>query len=216
MKYHEYVFEGNPGAGKTTVMQRLSSALEEKNLKFEVKAPFRIVKEHLRETRGGEDPLYDIWQSKNLVDAEMALGLLRQTILQSRNEITSLQEEGTAILLYDRGWLTLLRALEDLGRTSDIIDGERDFWLNHGQVPDTFFITTPSRVSIQANTTRGLQADWRFSEETLRNDHARRATLIDDFHHRVIERFEVQSIDQDRGPIIAAIQAHILNRLDTI
>src|SRR5689334_13163805 len=108
----EYIIEGNPGAGKSTVLSKIVNGLTEKGLRVKVATPFRDVKETLKGERGGEDPLYDIWQSKNISDAEMALKLLRESVLQSREKIAKLQNDGNAVLLFDRGWLTLLRALE--------------------------------------------------------------------------------------------------------
>lgn len=196
----EVVFEGHDASAKTPIIERLTQRLGEENHKVDVCAPFTRANERIRAS-GGRD-IYENWISGERRKVLEGLSLLRSIVQEAR-------VQASGILLFDRGWMTVLRSLDDvpagtLNPEDTDLQAELDFWLVPVS-PTVFGVARPEITRACSRFNPDIPWD-------IDVDFERRCDLAQQFSPRVVYQYELFSKQQDLAPFIEGILSRILTQ----
>ncbi len=186
--------EGTKGAGKTTTIAAVRERLGAQGWTVEVYAPFHAGNEWARaQDHEGGVPMMESSPEANramvawLTDAMRAQ---RERFLAAHGA-----SERPALLIFDRGWITLHAYLYEgawarLARERDAIDALWNAAL--AEAPPTFFIHTKPEVTLRRragalDAVSGLQTDAR-----LKSDYERRMALAREHPDRIVRAWETR------------------------
>lgn len=141
-----FVIEGQAGAGKTPLIEKIVNNLNNNGIYTVSKAPFTLANQYIIDNELTEEyPLgiYSCW-GKSTESALFAEELLIKYIEEGIEDV----KEKNGVVVFDRGWLTVCMGLLD----SVHIEKEKRIkhWLNT-QVP-TFFLDTQQHITKGRNT----------------------------------------------------------------
>lgn len=162
--------EGMKGAGKSTTIQGLRNSLAQWEVDVEIIAPFAQANNHF-EAQGGLFPL--------LQDKNSCQNAFNYVLTIYRKELESSVPQGSLRLL-DRGWMTLLCALED----SILPEGQKDLLQEMivKTIPSTIFLHASPELTQQRRKDELDQKSGLSSQNLIEHDYTRRLALRN--HHR--------------------------------
>jgi len=139
----ELVIEGCKGAGKGTTIGLVEKGLEKAGISYQVSAPFNEVRlAHQAKTQ--EKDFAYLW-NKSPEDCSLAENMIEQAIEDARAKA---HEQAIEVLLFDRGWITLMAALED-GVFIDETDKQNRLKKAISKVAPAFFLRVTPEVVMQ-------------------------------------------------------------------
>lgn len=191
----EVVVEGHDGSAKTPFIAEMQKEIEDRHMPTVICAPFASANEQLR-SEGYKD-IYQLWVSNKIDEVLKAMQLLRTIVEQTREAVRQSTSSGRVLLIFDRGWMTVLRGLEDVQKEvlrnlneNPVFPQELAFWMQH--VPPTIFgIATPEMTKQTKRWHPGIPWDGQ-------EDYEQRLKHLDEHRSRVIytyERTQVEGMD---------------------
>lgn len=193
--YQIIVICGTKGAGKTSTMAKLEANLKAAGLYVQVFAPFQDMNTLYKNDQGGYGKLI-----RSLADARGVMAKHEQFVDQDiaqfeKNLLSSLASKG--VLLFDRGWLTILTSLivaKDMS-TSEQRRIWRHYWMNH-VYPTAFLEANPMRTFErrhgQLDVKSGLPSD-----ELVWSDYFRRKLMAGRFKNWVFAHYNTSDVIND-------------------
>jgi hypothetical protein len=208
-KIVELVIEGHDGAAKTPIVNGVFQRLSEEGHKVKACAPFSEANSAL-----GRD-IYEFWISGSKEKIIEGLKILRGIVQKTRDDFAkTLNNEEVGVLIFDRGWMTLLRALDEVpeGLISDddsTLNDEVKFWTDN--IPPTVFgVTTPEITRDCEKFSRDIP--WTATDNLLNEDYDRRLELASLHQDNIVHQYQRTDKRQNLTPIIEDI-VQIIKRL---
>lgn len=187
--------EGQAGAGKTPLIEALGAEFSKLGIRTIARAPFAQANA-IAAARGRRIGIYEDWgySAQSARDAEKLLrGLVDGAVQEARSS--------GALLILDRGWLTVCRGVED----SAMPEEERRELCRHwteSACPSFFLDTTPEITQSRAS----WRPDLPWTNELIGRDFQRRRELADS-SDRILARCH---IDRPRADLQAIARAWAL------
>jgi len=177
--------EGMKGAGKTTTINFLVERLKKRGVEVTIVAPFTEANTHFEKV-GGVFPLL-------LKDETVKQGF--NYVLNRYLEVIKTASLSKELVLLDRGWITLLCALED-----SVLMGKsfcRDSIME--KIPPTLFLNVGPKVTLERRKGELDAKSGLGSESLVERDHERRLQLKKTYQSHIIadwdttEKLDVES-----------------------
>jgi thymidylate kinase len=194
--YHIIVICGTKGAGKTTTINKLQTKLEGLGHYVELHAPFAEANRIFAQQNGSFGMFTH--SSGTAIEADNTLhNIVESAVLGFIKNLHS-ADQGSGVLLFDRGWLTALASLDDAHESLTFKQRQRlwkHHWLEH--VYPTVFVEaepeiTKARRQGQLDLKSGLP-----TEESVVRDYYRRKNLLIQFKDWVIKHFDTSLLKGD-------------------